>query len=33
MSEDIKGQIITEIKDKSLFGLFSIQIDESVDVA
>ena len=33
MSEDIKEQIITEIKDKSLFGLFSIQIDESVDVA
>ena len=33
MSDDIKEQIITEIKDKSLFGLFSIQIDESVDVA
>ena len=33
MSEDIKEQIITEIKDKSPFGLFSIQIDESVDVA
>ena len=32
MSEDIKEHIITEIKDKSLFGLFSIQIDESVDV-
>ena len=33
MSEDTKYQLITEIKDKSLFGLFSIQIDESVDVA
>ena len=33
MSEDIKEQIITEIKDKSLFVLFFIQIDESVDVA
>ena len=33
MSEDIKEQIITEIKDKSFFGLFFIQIDESVDVA
>ena len=33
MSKDIKEQIITEIKDKSLFGLFSIQIDESVNVA
>ena len=33
MSEDIKEQIITEINDKSLFGLLSIQIDESVDVA
>ena len=33
MSEDIKEQIIIEIKDKSLFGLFSIQIDEFVDVA
>ena len=33
MSEDIKEQIITERKDISLFGLFSIQIDESVDVA
>ena len=32
MSEDIKEQIITEIKDKSLFDLFSIQIDKSVDV-
>ena len=33
MSEDIEEQIITEVKDKSLFGLFSIQIDGSVDVA
>ena len=33
MSEDIEEQIITERKDISLFGLFSIQINESVDVA
>ena len=33
MSEDIEEQIITEKKDISLCGLFSIQIDESVDVA
>ena len=33
ISEDIKEQIITERKDLSLFGLFFIQIDESVDVA
>ena len=33
MSEDIEELIITERKDISLFGLFSIQIDESVDVA
>ena len=33
MSEDIEEQIITERKDISLFGLFSVQIDESVDVA
>ena len=31
MSEDIKQQVITEIN-KSVFGLFSIQLDESVDV-
>ena len=33
MSQDIKEQTITEIKDKSLFDLFSIQLDEFVDVA
>ena len=33
MSEDIKDQVITEIKDKSVFGLFAIQLDESVDVS
>ena len=32
MSEDIKEQVITEIH-KSVFGLFSIQLDESVDVS
>ena len=32
MSEDIKEQVITEIN-KSVFGLFSIQLDESVDVS
>ena len=31
MSEDIKEQVITEIN-KYVFGLFSIQLDESVDV-
>ena len=33
MSENIKQQVITEIKDKFLFSLFSIQLNESVDVA
>ena len=33
MSEDTKDQVITEIKDKSVFGLFAIQLDESVDVS
>ena len=32
MSEDIKEQVITEIN-KSAFGLFTIQLDESVDVS
>ena len=32
MSEDIKEQVITEIN-KSAFGLFAIQLDESVDVS
>ena len=32
MSEDIKKQVITEIN-KSVFGLFPIQLDESVDVS
>ena len=32
MSEDIKEQVIIEIN-KSVFGLFSIQLDESVDVS
>ena len=33
MSEDIKDQVINEIKNKSVFGLFAIQLDESVDVS
>ena len=33
MSEEIKDQVINEIKDKSVFGLFSIQLDKSVDVS
>nr|CAB3267858.1 zinc finger BED domain-containing protein 5-like [Phallusia mammillata] len=33
MSEDIKDQVINEIKDMSVFGLFAIQLDESVDVS
>ena len=32
MSEDIKEQVLTEIN-KSVFGLFSIRLDESVDVS
>ena len=32
MSEDIKEQVITQIN-KFVFGLFSIQLDESVDVS
>ena len=32
MSEDIKDQVINEIKDKLVFGLFAIQLDESVNV-
>ena len=32
MSEDIKEQVITEIKDKFLFNQFSIQLNESVCV-
>ena len=32
MSEDIKDQVVNEIKNKSVFGLFAIQEDESVDV-
>ena len=33
ISEDIEDQVITEIKDKSAFGLIAIQLDESVDVS
>ena len=32
MATDIKDQVVQEIK-SSAFGLFSIQIDESTDVA
>ena len=33
MNKNPLDNIIYIIKDKSLFGLFSIQLDESVDVA
>ena len=28
MANDIKEQVVTEIKDTSLFGLFALQLDE-----
>ena len=33
MSEDIKDQVVNETKNKSVFGLFAIQLNESVDVS
>ena len=33
MSENIKDQVLNEIKNKYDFGLFAIQLDESVDVS
>ena len=33
MANDIKEQVVTEVKDKSLFGLFALQLDESTDVS
>ena len=27
MANDIKEQVVTEVKDKSLFGLFALQLD------
>ena len=33
MANDIKEQVVTELKDKSLFGLFALQLDESTDVS
>ena len=32
MSDDIKSQIVQQIKDAS-FGLFAIQLDESTDIS
>ena len=33
MANDIKEQVATEVNDKSLFGLFALQLDESTDVS
>ena len=33
MANDIKEQMVIEVKDKSLFGLFSLQLDESTDIS
>ena len=33
MANDIKEQVVTEVKDKSLFGLFALQLDESTDAS
>ena len=33
MANDIKEQVVTEVKDKALFGLFALQLDESTDVS
>ena len=33
IANDIKKQVVTEVKDKSLFGLFALQLDESTDVS
>ena len=33
IANDIKAQVVTKVKDKSLFGLFALQLDESTDVS
>ena len=33
MAIDIKEQVVTKVKDKALFGLFALQLDESTDVS
>ena len=33
MANDIKEQVVTEVKDKALFGLFALQLDESTDAS
>ena len=33
MANDIKEQVVTEVKDKALFGLFALQLDESTHVS
>ena len=33
IANDIKEQVVTEVKDKSLFGLFTPQLDESTNVS
>ena len=32
-ANDIKEQVVTEVKDKALFGLFALQLDEPTDVS
>ena len=32
-ANDIKEQVVTEVKDKSLFGQFALQLDEPTDVS
>ena len=33
MANDVKEQVVTEVEDKSLFGLFALQLDEITDVS
>ena len=33
IANDIKEQVVTKVKDKALFGLFALQLDESTDVS
>ena len=33
IANDIKEQVVTEVKDKSLLELFALQLDESTDVS
>ena len=33
MANDIKEQVVTEVKDKAMFGLFALQLDDFTDVS